>query len=78
MIKTINFTFLALIISMIIAFAITEIGINNGNILISLFAILKFLLVGFFFMSLKSSHLTWKIVLLFFGAVYFTTIVIFY
>lgn len=78
MTKKINITFIFLIVSMILAFAITEIGMKNGDLVISLFAILKFLLVGFFFMEVIKSHLIWKIVMLFFCLVYFITIMVLY
>lgn len=78
MIQKINITFGFLIAAVISAYLFAEIGIKHGSIFIALFSVIKFLLVGFIFMSVIQSHVIWKISLVVFCLLYFGTVLVFY
>ena len=69
--KNFNITYVVLIVLILLSYFFAEQSLGWFAIAIALFAIVKFLLVGFNFMEVKHANTTWKVVLIFFTVVYF-------
>ena len=69
--KRFNSTYVILVVMIVLSYFFAEQSLGYLAYVIAILAIVKFLLVGFQFMEVKHANTTWKVVLIFFTAVYF-------
>ena len=72
LINLIVWVFLVMLIIGLYLFA--DAGFGSGTIL--LLSLVKFILVGFFYMEVRYSHTIWKLFLIFFAAFYLFVVII--